>query len=464
MASLQERLVAPSPAVAERRRRVATLALPAVGEQLLNTLVGLVDVFLIGHLSAAAAAQLGYTSSTALAGSGLANMLVWLAMVFFGAVGVGATALVARARGANDMAAASAVLRQSLLLGLALGLLTTLVALPLARPAIAALGASPEVLPLGEQFMTTLALSFGPAALLLVGTAALRGVGDTRTPLYVMVLVNLVNIVVSWLLINGNLGAPVLGVQGAAIGAALARTLGALVLIGLLLRGRGGMRLRLDLRPDLAILRRVASVGLPSGGEQLVFQGALLIFVTFVTSLGTAAYAAHNLVLTLESVSFLPGMGYAMAASALVGQGLGGRDPDEAQASAIEALLQGTMLMCGLGLVMVILPHQLLGAMISDPAVLAAGETPMRIAGLLQLSMGVSMIVSGALRGAGDTRWPLYTKVISTWCVRLPLVLLFGWIGFGLTGIWVAMSTDFFVQAILTMRRFRSGAWKTVRV
>jgi putative MATE family efflux protein len=446
------------------RRRVAGLALPAVGEQLLNTLVGLVDVFLLGHLSATAAAQLGYTSAAALAGAGLANMLVWLVLVFFSAVGVGATALVARARGANTMGEAGDVLRQSLLLALVLGLLATAVVLPLAEWAVAGLGASPDVLPLGVSYLTITALSFGPAAILLVGTAALRGAGDTRTPLYVMALVNAVNIVVSWLLISGNAGAPVWGVAGAATGAALARTAGGLVLVALLVRGRAGMRLVPSLRPDMPLLRRIIAIGAPSGGEQLVFQGALLIFISFVTALGTASYAAHNLVINIESVSFLPGMGYALAASALVGQGLGARRPDEAQQGALEALRQGLLLMCALGIVMVLFPQQLLSLMVSDPAVIAAGTTPMRIAGLLQPLMGVSLIVSGSLRGAGDTRWPLYIKIISTWCVRLPLVLLFGWLGFGLTGIWMAMGTDFFVQALLALRRFRSGRWKTISV
>src|SRR6185503_12651068 len=139
-------------------------------------------------------------------------------------------------------------------------------------------------------------------------------------------------IAISWLLVNGNLGAPTLGVAGSAMGAAVARGGGGLLLIGLLLRGRSGLKLTLDLRPDWDILRRLVRIGAPSGGEQLVFQGALLIFVRFVTSLGTAAYAAHNVVINIESLSFLPGMGYAIAASALVGRGLGASQPELAEA------------------------------------------------------------------------------------------------------------------------------------
>jgi putative MATE family efflux protein len=448
----------------ELRRAVLRLALPAVGEQVLNTLVGLGDTFLVGHLSAAASAQLGYSSAVALAGVGLANQLVWLITVFFMAVSVGSTALIARARGAGDDATANRVLRQSLLVGLLMGALATAVGVLFANPAIGLLGADPEVLPRGASFLRIAALTFAPAALLFIGAAALRGAGDTRTPLYVMLGVNVVNVAISWLLINGNLGAPTLGVAGSAVGAAAARGGGGLVLIGVLLRGRSGLKLSLNIRPDWEMLRRIVRIGAPSGGEQLVFQGALLIFVRFVTSLGTASYAAHNVVINIESLSFLPGMGYAIAASTLVGHGLGAGCPDRAEASAYEALRQGALMMTALGAVMVAFPHQLIGLFVADPLVADVGAPAMRIAGLVQPLLAANFIMSGGLRGAGDTRWPLYTKLISTWGMRLPLVMALLSLGLGLTGIWIAMAVDFAVQAALAWWRFRQGRWQTVRV
>jgi putative MATE family efflux protein len=441
-----------------------SLALPAVGEQVLNTLVGLSDTFFVGHLSDAASARLGYTSSTALAGVGLANQIVWLITVVFMAVSVGSTALIARARGAGDHETTNRVLRQSLLVGLAMGLLATVAGVALAQPAIAMLGADADVLPRGVAFLQIAASTFATAALLFIGTAALRGVGDTRTPLFVMLGVNVVNIALSWLLVNGNLGAPTLGVAGSAIAAAVARGGGGLVLVALLLRGRSGLRLTLDLRPEWATLRRLVRIGAPSGAEQLVFQGALLVFVRFVTSLGTAAYAAHNVVLNIESLSFLPGMGYAIAASALVGQRLGAGQPDEANASTYEALRQGLLMMTLLGAAMVLFPHPLIALFVDDPQVIAAGAGAMRIAGLMQPFMGINFIMSGGLRGAGDTRWPLLTKLISTWGVRLPLVIAIMPLGLGLSGIWIAMCTDFVVQALLAFWQFQRGKWKTLRV
>src|SRR5262245_28361414 len=246
MATIESRATQLSPI--SLRRTVLLLALPAVGEQVLNTLVGLADTFLVGHLNERAAAQVGYDSATALAGVGLANQMVWLITVLFMSVSVGSTALISRARGASDAEAANRTLRQSMIIGLVMGIVATILGSALAAPFMRLLGAGPDVLPHSVTFLHITALTFAPAALLFIGTAALRGMGDTRTPLYVMLGVNAINIALSWLLVNGNLGAPTLGVAGSAIGAAVARGGGGLVLIGLLLRGRSGMKLTLDRR------------------------------------------------------------------------------------------------------------------------------------------------------------------------------------------------------------------------
>lgn len=454
-----------TPIAVSPRRRVFSLALPAVGEQLLNTLVGLADVYLVGNMALAVTAALGYTSATALTAAGLGNQFTWVVMVLFMAVGVGATAVGARAIGARDEQGLPRIVRQTMVLALAVGAVATLLGLLLAEPFMALVGAPAEARAIGAAYIRINALGFLPAALLLAGTALLRGAGDTRTPLLVMLGVNAVNVGVSWALINGHLGMPVLGVEGAAIGTALARGLGGVALVLLLLRGHSGLRLRPDLRPDPETLRRLLRVGLPTAGEQLIFQAALLIFVRFVTDLGTAAYAAHNVTITIESLSFLPGMGYAAATSALVGQALGARRPELAERYAYEALFQGGLMMTLLGATMVAFPAQLVGLFIGDPAVVAAATPVLRAAGLVQPALAVSFICLGALRGAGDTRWPLLSRLITTWVVRLPITfILVGWLGLGLPGVWLAMCTDFTLQAILALWRFSSGRWQRIEV
>lgn len=447
------------------RGQVFRLAFPAVGEQVLNTLVGVADIYLVGNLGAEAARDLGYSSVVALNSVGLGNQMIWLVTVLFIAVGIGSTALIARATGAGELQDVQRFLRQSMLIALIVGLLGLLSIFLLAPPFLLLLGASAEVLPHGVAYLQVISISMILAAPLFIGMACMRGAGDTRTPLYIMLGVNGVNVFITWLLVNGQMGFPALGVLGAATGSAIARGGGGIVVIGLLRRGCSGLQLEFNLRPDMHIIRRLLRIGMPTAGEQFIFHAALLIFTRFVTGLGEVAYAAHIATINIESFSFLPGFGYAVAASTLVGQALGAQSPERAEKLAYESLWQGMAMMSLLGAVMVAFPHTLLALLVNDPAAVEAGTTPLLVAGLVQPTLAVGFILNGGLRGAGDTRWPLLTRLLTTWGIRLPLtVLLVSVLGFGLNGIWLAMCTDFTGQALLALWRFGSGRWQEIEV
>jgi putative MATE family efflux protein len=445
------------------RRQVLTLALPAVGEQFLNLLVGLADVYLIGHITTSAVAQLGYGAAEGLAGVGLANYVIWLVTTLFMAGAVGSTALIARATGARDIAEANAVVRQSVLLGLLMGLVGMVIMYLAAGMAMRLFGAPAEIAPLGTNFLHITAFSMPLAGVMFMCTAALRGAGDTKTPLLVMLLINGLNIVISWLLINGHFGFTPLGVSGAAWGMALARSIGGLVAVGVLLRGVGLLKLdRLPL-PDRALLRRIVAIGLPTGGEMLAFQGALMIYARFVTHLGTVPYAAHNTVINAESISFLPGAGFAVAATTLVGQALGAKDRQLARRSGHEAYIQSAVFMTLMGALFIIVPEWFLSLLVDDPEVVAAGVLPLRLVGAIQPLLAANFVYAGALRGAGDTKTPLLIKLVSPWLVRLPLAF---WLIplYGLVGAWIAMSIDLALQGALSWWFFRGDHWERVNL
>lgn len=454
--------IEPIPQLATRSR-VFRLAMPAVGEQFLNLLVGLVDTFLVGHLALTTIASLGYGSAQALAAVGLASYVVWTATTLFIAVAVAATALIARAIGASDPLTANSALRQSLVLGAGMGLLALVLIALFAGQMMQVLGAPSDVYPLGVDFLRITALSMPLAGLLFIGNAALRGQGDTRTPLLVMFVVNGLNVLIAWALVNGQFGLPALGVRGTAIGATIARSAGGLLVLLVLVRGRGSLRLDRLPWPDFDMLKRLIRIGLPSGGEQLAFQGALVLFARLITGLGTVAFAAHNTVLTIESISFLPGAGFATAATTLVGQGLGANDAESASRSGYEAFRQAVIFMAGMGVLFIVVPHWFLSLLVSDPEVIAAGVTSLRTVGIIQPLLAASFVFSGALRGAGDTRFPLLIKLVSPWLLRLPLAFLLIPM-FGLTGAWIALSSDLALQGLLAWWRFRGGRWRYIRV
>jgi MATE family multidrug resistance protein len=332
-----------------------------------------------------------------------------------------------------------------------------------AAPMMSMLGAPPDVHPLAVTYLQITSYSMVLSALLFVGTAALRGAGDTQTPLYLMTVVNILNIVVAWALVNGHWGLPTMGVAGSAWGAAIGRGVGGVLVILLLIRGRA--TLELDRLPRLAwpMMQRLIRVGLPSGAEQLAFQSALILFARFVTQLGTVGFAAHNTVITIESISFLPGSGFAAAATTLVGQRLGAGDVERARRSGNEAAFLAGIFMTLMGLAFILVPHWFLSLLIGDPEVIAMGVNPLRTVGVIQPLLAASYVFSGGLRGAGDTRFPMYIKLISPWFVRIPLAL-FLIPRFGLMGAWIPLSSDLGLQGVLAWWRFRSDRWERINV
>lgn len=434
---------------------VLSLAMPAVGEQLLNMTVGLVNTFMVGHLGAAPMAAVNF-----------ANQFVMLANVLFSSIATGSTALIARAKGAGDAATATRTVNQSMLIGTLVGLITTVVGVPLARESMLFMGAVDEALLLGAAYLRIVACTFLLSTWMFVGMACLRGAGDTRTPMTVMLLVNAVNMAVSALLIYGPFGLPRLGVVGSALGATAGRSVGAVLVLAILLRGRSGLRLDWRaLRPDTENLRRILRIGVPTGVEQLLMRLGQTSYLRIVATLGTAACAAHAVALNAESLSYSPGFGFAVAATTLVGQGLGAADPERSERDGYLSAGLGGLVMSTMGLVFFLFAGPIVGFFTSDPEVVALGTGPLRLVAVAQPFLASNMILAGALRGAGDTRWPMFFTALGIWGVRVPLAALFILVlRLGLMGAWYAMAIDLGVRGLLAFLRFRSGFWKKVQV
>ena len=435
--------------------RVLSLAWPSVMEQSLVTLIGLVDAYIVGHLGA-----------VALAGVGLGGQVLNLTAALFTAVGVGATALIARHVGAREPEEANHLARQAMLLAFVLGLVTAVIGVTLARPIMLVFGAEPAVVEAGADWLRVVAPSFATLGVLLVGTAALRGGGDTRTPLLVMVLVNVVNVVVAWALTRGLWGLPQLGVVGTGIGASLGQAAGGLAVAYLLFAGRGALKLGWHWpRPDVARLKRILNIGLPAGAEQILLQVAQLGMAVLIAQFGTAAYAAHQIGIRITAISFLPGWGFGVAATTLVGQELGARRPDRARQATYTSFWLALAVMTSMAVVLWFGNEFILRLFTTDTAVIEAGRIVITTSAYIQPLMAASFVFSGALRGAGDTRSTMLITVFAIWGLRLAAVYGLGLVlGLGLYGAWLAVGLDFAFRAGLFWLRFRSGRWEGMKV
>lgn len=450
------------------RRQVLTLAWPAVLEQMLFALVGLVDAFIVGHLG-----------PNAMTGVGLGGQVTFLAFAMMQGLGVGSTALIARHVGAREPDEANRFAWQSLLAAIIVGVAVALFALAFAEPAIAFFDSTPEVVRLGAIWLRVFALSLPLLAVLSIGNAAMRGAGNTRTPLTVMIIVNVLNTGIGLFLVRG-LG---VGVVGTAIGTTTGQVVGGLIVFALLWRGHAGMRLADCIGGlDWARIRRIVNVGLPAGIEQLLLQlalmglnfiitGQLLVWLAQIgisvagTGVGEAAYAAHIITWRISGMAYLPGFGFAVAATTLVGQELGRKDPRRATRSGYEAFGLALAVMAVIGVPLFFFAGPLAATMTDDPDVLRMADLTLRIAALSQLPLAGSFVFSGALRGAGDTRTTLAISVACIWLVRLTVALGLGvGLGLGLTGVWWAICADFGMRALIFGWRFHRGKWQTIRV
>lgn len=452
---------------AELRRKVWKLSAPAIGEQLLGLGVSTSDTFLSGHLSAYASERLGYDQATAVAAVGAAGMVNWIILTAFFGVNTGVTALVARATGARDKRLAATTAAQGALLGAIAGLIMVAISVPLAGLITAAMGVGGQVAELTAQFIRISSIGLPATGLASACTAAMRGAGDTRRPVNVMLVVNGVNIVASWTMLNGMpaLGIQPVGVIGSAIGAASGWALGSLLAVFLLTRSHpmSPRVARADFKPDVDVAKRALRIGLPSAGELVIFQAGALIFNHQVVSLGSVPYAASVTINTVNSLGTLPAIGFGVAATSLVGQALGANSPKLARRAALAALWPCTALMVLIGLMCAFFPQIMQGLFVADPQVLQAGDMGQRLSLLTLPVSGATFIFNGALRGAGDTKFPMVVRAGGTWGLRVPITAFLLPI-FGLTGACFAMALDFTGQMGLAFWRFQSGTWRKASV
>jgi putative MATE family efflux protein len=425
------------------RRAVLTLALPIVGSDLLQRGVNVVDALLVGRLGAAE-----------LAAVGLSQLLLMFTMALVYGLGVGTTVMVAFHTGAVDSRRRAWSARAGLLMGLVASLVLGGAGIVLSHPIVVFMGAGGRLLDLTLEYLRITWVLFGAYVFLHLASAIFQGVGDTRTPLRAMVGVNILHVAIAVPLIYGWIGLPQLGVVGAALASGVSEGLGA----GWLLwqgwrRGFFGKR-RETWSPEE--LWRTLRVGLPAAGERLITHGMQLVFARIVIGFGVAAYAAHQVGLNIESLSFLPGLGFAKAATTLVGQRLGAHDPDGARRYARKANALAAGIMSFWGASFVLFPRMWVGFFTSDPGVLAYSVPLLPVLGLLQPPLSVAMVTSGALRGAGETQVVLAAAIVGGWCVRLPIAYFGGVVAdLGMSVVWATMILDWMARCGIVTWRFR---------
>lgn len=434
------------PGEAALPRRVFNLAWPVIGENFLQTMLGIVDTLLV--------AQLG---TAAIAGVGSSLQIMFFVIAALSAISVGSSVLVAQAVGGRHYARAGALARQSLLWSVVISIPLAAIGLFAAEPLIGLFGMEPEVTTIGADYLRVVMGTVVVLTLMLLSSGVLRGAGDSRTPMLITAVANVVNVILTYGLIFGTWGLPELGVVGSAWGTFYSRLVGFGLFFWVLWRGRNGVSIRGSQGWTLnwGQAREILKIGVPAALEQLLVTTGFLGQTILVAHLGTAALAAHRIAMNAMSISFLPGFGFAMAATALVGQSIGARRPAEGGEAAAIATRWALVWMSLLAVVFLLAAEPIIGFFSNDPAVIEMGAAGLRSVALAQPFWAISFVQAGALRGTGNTHYPLWVNTIGIW-VAVVLGFLFVRLFTPTLGIvWITFVLTAPVSAYLHWRRFR---------
>lgn len=443
------------------RREVARQAWPVVLQNLLKTMMFYVDTYMIADLGPEPMAAMGVVGP-------ISHTLV----AILSALSVGTIAVVARAWGEGDREKQRREASAAVTLALWIGIPLTALGYFL-LPAMAELfrvPAAPAVTEMTRTFLRIESSIFLFFCLDAVAGGILRAAGRTVFPMVATLGANLLNIFLNWVLIFGHLGAPRMGLAGAALATSISFALQGIVTFGYLWSSKSPIRLSLAglrgvTRDSLARLLRVS---LPAAVEPLLLQSGFLVYNKAITLLGTVPMAAHRAAITVESLTFMPSYGFAVAGSAVVGQFLGAGRPDKADAAFQECARLSTWLMSAVGVSFFFLAEPLVRIFLRGPeseATVTAAAICLAISAFEQPFMALAMALGGALRGAGDTKSPLLVGVLGTWGVRVPLAWLLAFpMGLGLNGIWITMIADWAVRTAVFSILYRRGRWKAIKL
>ena len=447
------------------RTYVLRLSFPAILENLTATLMQITNMLMVGGLGASATATVAVNSAP-----------TWVINSLMMAVGVGSTALIAKATGARQQKVAEDVCRQTFLLGLfsgvALCILTYLLSpmIPIWMHADAALHKD------AITYMRILSAGFIPYYMGVAMAAALRGAGDMATPMKISSIASVMNVVLGFVLIyptrqislfflSFSIFGAGLGVKGAAIATAITTGLSGIWTLAAVLRPRSRLRLYPNkLRPDFPLLRALLKVGTPAALERLSISLGQVLFIGMVSALGTVQLASHHLVVTIESLSYMPGYGFAAAAATLVGQSLGALEPEKARMRGGLSIRLCVITMSLVGVALYAFANGWMALFTTDPNVRMTGASLLQICALEQPATALYLVSSGSLRGAGDTKLPFFIA-FGSMCLRLLLTYTFiTHLGMGVQGAWWAMVIDLWVRGLLTYLAFRKSKWTLSRI
>ncbi|HSH36468.1 MATE family efflux transporter, partial [Schnuerera sp.] len=444
------------------RDTVLKTAGPVLIEVFLGTLFGMVDMMMLGRIADSGEA------AASIAAVGITNQVVFIALSLVQSLNVGATAMVARYVGAKKEDRIENVVRHVILLTQVLLVLPIFIfGLLYTNQIMKFIGAHQDTLMYGRSYFKVIIIGLIFQAFNFSIYAVLRGAGDTKTPMNINLKVNTLNVIGNAVLIYGLLGFPKLGVTGAGISTSFSQIIATLMLLRYIFKKDTIIQINLKnkFKFNKDIMYNLVKIGIPASLEQIAFRAGILIFVRIVSSLGTVAYATHQICLNISGLSLTPGQAFGIAASSLTGRSLGAESPEKAEEYIKTSGRMGAIIATTVGIIFFFFGSYIASLYTKDPKVINEAAKILKVIAIIQPFQSSQLITAGGLRGAGDTVWTLVAIFFSVLIVRVALAHLFiNILQLGLIGAWYAMFCDQLVRWALIKFRFKTNKWKYITI
>lgn len=414
-------------------KKFLNLAIPSVGENLLQTVFSFVDMAFVGRLGA-----------LSLAGVGLANQLIFVFLAIMISINIGTNVLVAQNYGAKKIIKTKEIIWQSLYLAILISIGFFIFGLFFSYSVFYPFNGDPALKKLaGDYLFWIITPSIVFVAPFVLG-AAFRGIGDTKTPFYITLVANGLNIFLDYVLIFGKLGFPNWGVKGAAIATSISRLVALIIYLFLLFYKKRKFHLtNFFPKLDFNIIKNLIKIGLPASLERFMFSFGNLFFGDVVLSIGTEAFAAHRVSINIESLSFNTGFGFTNATQTLVGQSIGENDEKLAKRYTYTSLKITLLIMGLIGVVLFFFPDLFIKIFTDDIKVIEYARIAVKIISVVQPFFAMVLIFMGSLRGGGNTSSPFWATTLGMYLIRIPIsIILVRVLGLGMFGAWLAMALD----------------------
>jgi len=432
------------------------IAIPSVIEMTSMALIGMVSTAMVGRLGPEAVAAVGLTGQP---------RMIFMALFF--ALNVGVTAVISRRKGAGNQSAARLCVRQAIILSALIGVVMAVLSATLAWPMMQLAGAQYDTIALAASYFRIASLALPFNALATTISAAQRGIGNTRVTMVVNIVANIINVLFHFLLLEGNLGFPAMGVDGAAIALVASGLISFVLAAASILKPGAYLKISFldNWRLDKPMIKSIVKIGGNSIFEQLCLRVGFFLYSIIVASLGTAAFAAHVIAMQLMTLSFTFADGIGVATTALVGQQLGAKRPDLSIMYGKIGQRMALIVSLFLAAFSFFARYWFPAFFTDDRYIIEMAATLLIILAVLQPVQTTQLVMGGCLRGAGDTRFVALTMLLCVAFIRPTFsAMMVFMLGLGIQGAWIAVIVDQGLRLIMLTRRFTKGKWTEIKV